>query len=124
MRYCRLQIVEIIRFRRPPKFLSLQQAIKSRHPYENDGPTNLEQPPPNHVQSDTAASGALAGPPHALQETSPRSGLAMEESEHDVGSLEQLELYADEHYLAVKLALEDHLGKVGSKNVINITLAR
>ncbi|GBM51951.1 hypothetical protein AVEN_194248-1 [Araneus ventricosus] len=36
----------------------------------------------------------------------------MEESEHDVGSLEKLELYADEHYLARKLPLEDHLGKV------------
>ncbi|GBM80260.1 hypothetical protein AVEN_221668-1, partial [Araneus ventricosus] len=28
--------------------------------------TNLEQPPPNYVQSDTAASGASAGPTHAL----------------------------------------------------------
>ncbi|GBM80256.1 hypothetical protein AVEN_221669-1 [Araneus ventricosus] len=36
----------------------------------------------------------------------------MEESEHDAGSLEQLELYADEHYLDGKLPLEDHLGKV------------
>ncbi|GBN42742.1 hypothetical protein AVEN_114407-1 [Araneus ventricosus] len=36
----------------------------------------------------------------------------MEESEHDVGSLKKLELYADEHYLAGKLPLEDHLGKV------------
>ncbi|GFU08663.1 hypothetical protein TNCV_1995081 [Trichonephila clavipes] len=38
------------------------------------------------------------------------SGPAMEESENDVGSLEQLLLYADEHYLAGKLPLEDHLG--------------
>ncbi|GFV64297.1 probable RNA-directed DNA polymerase from transposon X-element [Trichonephila clavipes] len=35
----------------------------------------------------------------------------MEESENDVGSLEQLLLYADEHYLAGKLPLGDHLGK-------------
>ncbi|GFV30991.1 uncharacterized protein TNCV_4014251 [Trichonephila clavipes] len=40
------------------------------------------------------------------------SGPAMEESENDVGSLEQFLLYADEHYLAGKLPLEDHLGKV------------
>ncbi|GFX99464.1 uncharacterized protein TNCV_1081081 [Trichonephila clavipes] len=33
-------------------------------------------------------------------------------SENDVGSLEQLLLYADEHYLAGKLPLGDHLGKV------------
>ncbi|GFX93107.1 uncharacterized protein TNCV_140511 [Trichonephila clavipes] len=36
----------------------------------------------------------------------------MEESENDVGSLEQLMLYADEHYLAGKLPLVDHLRKV------------
>ncbi|GFY14300.1 hypothetical protein TNCV_1020651 [Trichonephila clavipes] len=36
----------------------------------------------------------------------------MEASENDVGSLEQLLLYADEHYLAGKLPLGDHLGKV------------
>ncbi|GFW60578.1 uncharacterized protein TNCV_569241 [Trichonephila clavipes] len=36
----------------------------------------------------------------------------MEESEIDVGSLEQLLLYADEHYPAGKLPLGDHLGKV------------
>ncbi|GBM89443.1 hypothetical protein AVEN_133592-1 [Araneus ventricosus] len=36
----------------------------------------------------------------------------MEESEHDVGSLEQLQLYADENFLAGNLHLEDHLGKV------------
>ncbi|GFW13405.1 uncharacterized protein TNCV_1879071 [Trichonephila clavipes] len=36
----------------------------------------------------------------------------MEESENDVGSLEQLLQYADEHYFAGKLPLEDHLGKV------------
>ncbi|GFV67205.1 uncharacterized protein TNCV_3669601 [Trichonephila clavipes] len=37
---------------------------------------------------------------------------AMEESKKDVGSLEQLLLYADEHYLARKLPLGDHLGNV------------
>ncbi|GFX08405.1 hypothetical protein TNCV_3268941 [Trichonephila clavipes] len=36
----------------------------------------------------------------------------MEESENDVGSLEKLLLYADEYYLAGKLPLGDHLGKV------------
>ncbi|GFW61075.1 uncharacterized protein TNCV_4872851 [Trichonephila clavipes] len=36
----------------------------------------------------------------------------MEESKNDVGCLEQLLLYADEHYLAGKLPLGDHLGKV------------
>ena len=36
----------------------------------------------------------------------------MEESDMDVGSLEQLLLYADEHYLAGKSHLGDHLGKV------------
>ncbi|GFX89864.1 uncharacterized protein TNCV_1535111 [Trichonephila clavipes] len=35
----------------------------------------------------------------------------MEESENDVRSLEQILLYADEHYLAGKLLLGDHLGK-------------
>ncbi|GFU68861.1 uncharacterized protein TNCV_1548451 [Trichonephila clavipes] len=35
----------------------------------------------------------------------------MEESENDVGSLEQLLLYADERYLAGKLPLRDHLIK-------------
>ncbi|GBM08918.1 PiggyBac transposable element-derived protein 4 [Araneus ventricosus] len=44
--------------------------------------------------------------------TSPGSGPAMEESEHDVGSLEQLELYEDDHYLDGKLPLEDHLRNV------------
>ncbi|GFV30913.1 uncharacterized protein TNCV_4013471 [Trichonephila clavipes] len=40
------------------------------------------------------------------------SGPAMEQSENNVGSLEQLLLYADEHYRAGKLPLGDHLGKV------------
>ena len=50
----------------------------------------------------------------------------MEESEHGVGSLGQLQLDADEHYLAGKLLQGDHLRKVlrGVKSVINITLAR
>ncbi|GFV20027.1 uncharacterized protein TNCV_1154281 [Trichonephila clavipes] len=77
-----------------------------------DGPTNLEQPTRNHVQSDTIAPAILADPTRALQGTNRGSGLVMEESEKDVGSLEQLLLYADEHYLAGKLPLGDHLGKV------------
>ncbi|GFW65227.1 uncharacterized protein TNCV_394931 [Trichonephila clavipes] len=40
------------------------------------------------------------------------SGPAMEESENDVGSFEKLLLYACEHYLALKLPLGDHLGKI------------
>ncbi|GFX70384.1 uncharacterized protein TNCV_249061 [Trichonephila clavipes] len=79
---------------------------------EADGSTNLEQPTLNHVQSDTMASAVLADPTRALQGTNRGSGPAMEESENDVGSLEQLLLYADEHYLAGKLPLGDHLGKV------------
>ncbi|GFY13836.1 uncharacterized protein TNCV_986081 [Trichonephila clavipes] len=58
------------------------------------------------------ATAVLAYPTRALQGTNQGSGLAMEESENDVGSLEQLLLYADEHYLNGKLPLRDHLGKV------------
>ncbi|GFX96318.1 15-hydroxyprostaglandin dehydrogenase [Trichonephila clavipes] len=58
------------------------------------------------------ASAVLADPTRALQGTNWESGLAMEESENDVGSLEQHLLYADEHYLAGKLPLGDHLGKL------------
>ncbi|GFV19727.1 uncharacterized protein TNCV_479531 [Trichonephila clavipes] len=76
------------------------------------GSTNLEQPTLNHVQSDTMASTVLADPTRALQGTNWRSKPAIEESENDVGSLEQLLLYANEHYLAGKLPLIDHLGKV------------
>ncbi|GFW71578.1 15-hydroxyprostaglandin dehydrogenase [Trichonephila clavipes] len=79
---------------------------------EADGPTNLEQLTLNHVQSDTMTSAVLADPTRALQGTNPGSGPDMEKSENDVGSLEQLLLYADEHYLAGKLPLRDHLGKV------------
>ncbi|GFW32302.1 15-hydroxyprostaglandin dehydrogenase [Trichonephila clavipes] len=70
------------------------------------GPTNLEQPTLNHVQRDTMASAVLADPTRALQGTNRGSGLVMEESENDVGSLEQLLLYSDEHYLAGKLPWE------------------
>ncbi|GFX66396.1 uncharacterized protein TNCV_343701 [Trichonephila clavipes] len=79
---------------------------------EADGPTNLEQPTQNHAKSDTIASAILADPTSALQGTNRGSGPAMEESENVVGSLEQLLLYAEEHYLAGKLPLGDHLGKV------------
>ncbi|GFU22959.1 uncharacterized protein TNCV_3946401 [Trichonephila clavipes] len=58
------------------------------------------------------ASAVLADPTRALQGTNRWSGPAMNESENDVGSLEQLLLYADEHYLAGKLPLADHLEKV------------
>ncbi|GFT14694.1 15-hydroxyprostaglandin dehydrogenase [Trichonephila clavipes] len=77
-----------------------------------DASTNLEQPTLNHVQSDTMTSAVLADPPRALHGTNRGSGPAMEESENDVGSLEKLLLYADEHYFAGKLPLGDHLGKV------------
>ncbi|GFV55527.1 15-hydroxyprostaglandin dehydrogenase [Trichonephila clavipes] len=72
------------------------------------------------------ASTVLADPTRALQGTNSGSRPAMEESENDVGSREQLLLYADEHNLAGKLPLGDHLGKfyMGLKNIINVTLAR
>ncbi|GFW10780.1 15-hydroxyprostaglandin dehydrogenase [Trichonephila clavipes] len=78
--------------------------------YSNEFPTNLEHPTLNHVQSDTMASTVLAYPTRALQRTNRGSGPAMKMSENYVGNLEQLLLYADEHYLAGKLALGDHLG--------------
>ncbi|GFX54124.1 uncharacterized protein TNCV_2337601 [Trichonephila clavipes] len=58
------------------------------------------------------ASAVLADSIRALQGTNRESGPAMEESENDVGSLEQLLLYAGEHYLTGKLPLGEHLGKV------------
>ncbi|GFU60066.1 uncharacterized protein TNCV_3312861 [Trichonephila clavipes] len=58
------------------------------------------------------ASTVLADPTRALQGTNCRSGPAMEESQNDIGSLEQLFLYADQHYLARKLPLGDHVRKV------------
>ncbi|GFX76766.1 15-hydroxyprostaglandin dehydrogenase [Trichonephila clavipes] len=72
----------------------------------------VEQPTLNHLQSDTMASSVLADPTRALKGTNRGSGPAMEESENDVGSLEQLIVHADEHSLAGKLPLGDHLGKV------------
>ncbi|GFW20325.1 DDE_3 domain-containing protein [Trichonephila clavipes] len=53
-------------------------------------------------QSDMMASAVFADPTRALQGTNRWSGPATEESENDVGSLEQLLLYADEHYFAGK----------------------
>ncbi|GFX30785.1 hypothetical protein TNCV_656711 [Trichonephila clavipes] len=44
------------------------------------------------------ASAVLAAPTRALQGKNRGSGPAMEESENDLGSFEQLLLYADEHY--------------------------
>ncbi|GFX89123.1 uncharacterized protein TNCV_2854221 [Trichonephila clavipes] len=58
------------------------------------------------------ASAVLADSTSALQGANWGSGPAMEESKNDVGSLEQLLLYADEHFLAGKLPLGDQLGKV------------
>ncbi|GFU67492.1 uncharacterized protein TNCV_1599741 [Trichonephila clavipes] len=58
------------------------------------------------------ASAILADTPRAVQGTIRGSVSAMEKSEKDVGSLEQLLLYANEHYLSAKLPLGDHLGKV------------
>ncbi|GFV82162.1 15-hydroxyprostaglandin dehydrogenase [Trichonephila clavipes] len=58
------------------------------------------------------ASAVLADPTRAQQGTNRGNGSAMEESENDVGSLEHVLLYADEHYLTGKLPLGDHLGKV------------
>ncbi|GFV01221.1 uncharacterized protein TNCV_3374551 [Trichonephila clavipes] len=63
-------------------------------------------------RSDTVASAVLADSTRALQVTNRGSRPAMEVSENDVGSLEQLLLYKDEHYLAGKLHLGDHLEKV------------
>ncbi|GFW28414.1 uncharacterized protein TNCV_4640791 [Trichonephila clavipes] len=63
------------------------------------------------------ASAVLADPTRTLQGTNRGRGLVMEESENDVGCLEQLLLYADEHYLAGKLPLEDHLGKVRCSDI-------
>ncbi|GFV04460.1 uncharacterized protein TNCV_920801 [Trichonephila clavipes] len=58
------------------------------------------------------ASAVLADPTRAPHGTNRVSGLTIQESENDVGSLEQLLLYADEHYLAGKLPLGEHLRKV------------
>ncbi|GFV33603.1 15-hydroxyprostaglandin dehydrogenase [Trichonephila clavipes] len=58
------------------------------------------------------ASAVLDDPTRALQGTNRGRRPAMDESENDVESLEQLLLFADEHYLAGKLPLGDHLGKV------------
>ncbi|GFU31454.1 15-hydroxyprostaglandin dehydrogenase [Trichonephila clavipes] len=77
-----------------------------------DGPRNLEQPTLNHVQSVTMPSAVLVDPTRALQGENSGSLPAMEESENEVISLEQLLLYADEHYLAGKLSLGENLGKV------------
>ncbi|GFU38039.1 15-hydroxyprostaglandin dehydrogenase [Trichonephila clavipes] len=72
----------------------------------------LKNPTINHVQSYTMAFALLADPTRALQGTNQGSGPDMEESENGVVILEQLLLYAVEHYLAGKLPLGDHLGKV------------
>ncbi|GFT78201.1 uncharacterized protein TNCV_3098091 [Trichonephila clavipes] len=58
------------------------------------------------------ASAVLADPHTCFIGDKSGNGLAMEESENDIGSLEQLFQYAYEHYLAGKLPLGDYLGKV------------
>ncbi|GFT04616.1 15-hydroxyprostaglandin dehydrogenase [Trichonephila clavipes] len=58
------------------------------------------------------ASAVLSAPTRVLQGTNRGSGPAMKVSENDVGSLEQLLLLANEHYLAGKFPVGDHLGKV------------
>ncbi|GFV92006.1 uncharacterized protein TNCV_1894421 [Trichonephila clavipes] len=58
------------------------------------------------------ASVDLADPTRAVQGVKSKERPAMEETENDVGSFEQLLLYADELYLAGKMPLGDHLGKV------------
>ncbi|GFY15716.1 uncharacterized protein TNCV_1283611 [Trichonephila clavipes] len=58
------------------------------------------------------ASAVLADPTRTPQGTNRGNEPAMEESENDVGSLEQLLLYADEHYLTGQLPLGEHLGTV------------
>ncbi|GFW42789.1 DDE_3 domain-containing protein [Trichonephila clavipes] len=63
-------------------------------------------------RSDTMACAVLADPTRFLQGTNRVSGLAMEVSQNDLGSLEKLLLYADEYYLAGKLPLGDYLGNV------------
>ncbi|GFU94749.1 15-hydroxyprostaglandin dehydrogenase [Trichonephila clavipes] len=95
-------------------------------PIQADGLTNLEQPTLNHVQSDKMSSTILADPTRALQATNWGSGPVMEEFENDVGSLEQLLLYSNEHYLAGNCPWETILERsyMGSKNIINVTLAR
>ncbi|GFS80872.1 15-hydroxyprostaglandin dehydrogenase [Trichonephila clavipes] len=80
---------------------------------EADGPTNLEKSTLNHVQNDTMASAVFADLTRAPQGTNRVSWSVRKVSEIDVGSLEQLLLYADGHYLAGKLPLGDHLGKPG-----------
>ncbi|GFV58494.1 hypothetical protein TNCV_1095431 [Trichonephila clavipes] len=73
------------------------------------------------------ASAILADLTRALQGTNRGSGPAMEGSENDVGSLEQLFLYADEHYLAGKFCPWETIlerSYMGSKNITNVTLAR
>ncbi|GFV58462.1 uncharacterized protein TNCV_4036371 [Trichonephila clavipes] len=58
------------------------------------------------------ASGVLADLTRALQGTNRGRRPAIADIENDVGSLEQFLLYTYERYLAEKLPLGDHLGKV------------
>ncbi|GFW14817.1 uncharacterized protein TNCV_1562801 [Trichonephila clavipes] len=58
------------------------------------------------------ASAILADATLALQGTNLGSWPVMKESENDVGSLEQILLYAEEHYLTGNMSLGDYLGKI------------
>ncbi|GFT61414.1 15-hydroxyprostaglandin dehydrogenase [Trichonephila clavipes] len=58
------------------------------------------------------ASAVFADLTRSPQGTNRVSWPVRKESENDVGSLEQLLLYADGHYVAGKLPLGDHLGKI------------
>ncbi|GFU95510.1 hypothetical protein TNCV_2729641 [Trichonephila clavipes] len=58
------------------------------------------------------ASAVFADFTRAVQGTNRRSRPATKKSENDVESLEQLLLYADEHYVAGKLHPGDYLGNI------------
>ncbi|GFV22387.1 uncharacterized protein TNCV_4267251 [Trichonephila clavipes] len=65
----------------------------------------------------------LADPSRGSTGDKSGSGPGMEESENDVGSLEQLLLYADEHYLAGKLPLGDHLERECTERTLGFKIA-
>ncbi|GFX03493.1 hypothetical protein TNCV_4635041 [Trichonephila clavipes] len=73
------------------------------------------------------ASAVLADPTRALQGRSRGAGRPWKSLKNDVGSFEQFLLYADEHYLAGKFCPWETIKErsyMGSKNIINVTLAR
>ncbi|GFX38342.1 uncharacterized protein TNCV_3813881 [Trichonephila clavipes] len=88
-----------IHFRRKFDFFPEEDTTKSYSGFEPD-PTQLQAEAHSH-HTGWATSRDKSG-----------ERAAVEEAENDVGSLEQLLLYADENYLAGKLPLGDYLGKV------------